>query len=192
MPAAEWGKRLGAPLTAWADGSPSATMGSASLTGGTGTAVIVSMGRAATPAAAPFGNGVAGHVDQTCSEFYDFFTIGGGGTWTVTLPVDNNANCNTNTRDQKKVYWIPPGTLGECTPANSNACWDLIPGARVTISGQNLVVANVTVAELGATPFVAGNPTGGSPTAVRLIGWQRRRAAPPSCGRCRWRLVSLA
>ena len=168
MPSAEWGKRLGAPMTAWADGSPSATMGSASLTGGTGTAVIVSTGRAATPAAAPFGNGVAGYVDQTCSEFYDFFTIGGGGTWSVTLPVDNNTNCNTNTRDQKRVYWIPPSTLGECTPADSSACWDLIPSSRVTISGQNVVVANVTVAELGATPFVAGNPAGGSPTALKV------------------------
>ena len=167
MPPAEWGKRLGAPLTAWADGSPTATMGGASLTGGTGTAVIVSTGRAATPAAAPFGNGVAGHVDQTCSEFYDFFTIDGGGTWTVSVPVDDNASCNTTTRDQKRIFWIPPGTLAQCTPADSTTCWDLI-SSSVSINGQNLEVANVTVADLGATPFVAGNPTGGSPTALRL------------------------
>ena len=66
---------------------------------------------------------------------YDFFTIGGNGTWNVQVPIDDNTNCNTNTLTPKKVAWIT--NLAQCSPATNTACWNAITPISVTISGQN-------------------------------------------------------
>ncbi len=162
--AAEWAKRLGAARNTWAEGSGTAALGNATLSGGSGTAVIVSHGRGA--ANAPFGNGIAPYVDQMCSNFYDFFTIGGSGTWTVQIPVDNTSTCNANVLAPKLGEWIT--NPAQCTPATSSACWSAYPATSITISGQNLLLNGITTAQLGGTPFVAGSTTGTGPTVVSM------------------------
>ncbi|HTP10557.1 MAG TPA: right-handed parallel beta-helix repeat-containing protein, partial [Anaerolineae bacterium] len=167
LSASDWQARLGAPIQAWIDGANAVTLGSANLSGGVGTAVIVDHGRGS--ANAPFGNGIAPYANNMCSDYYDFFTVNGSGSWTVSVPVDNTAACNSQTLDPGKVFWIPYTTnYGvECT-ANNGACWDLV-ATNVITSGQNIVVSNLSVAELGGTPFVAGSTTGTDPTAVALV-----------------------
>jgi subtilisin-like proprotein convertase family protein len=168
MPAAEWPKRLGALIAHWAEGTGSAMLvtgvNTATLSGGGGIAVLVSHGRG--QANAPFGNGVAPYVNQMCSDFYDLFTINGSGTWTAQIPVDNAANCNTNTLTPKRVDWIT--ALAACSPATNTACWNAIDPTRINVSGQNLLIGSLTVGELGGTPFVAGDINGLDPTAIRL------------------------
>ena len=174
MPAGQWTQRLGVPVSSYADGSGSAALGNASMSGGTGTAVIVSMGRAATAAnAAFFGNGVTGHVDAMCSEFYDYFTVGGGGSWTLALPVDvAPTSCTAETLNQNRLYRITD--LSQCSPASNVACWDRV--SSTSHSGSSLVVSGLSAADLGGTHFVAGDAIGTDPTAVQL---ERFRAASP-------------
>jgi hypothetical protein len=169
LSASDWQARLGAPIQSWIDGSNSATLGNASLTGGAGIAVIVSHGRGLVHA--PFGNGVTPHADNMCSDFYDFFTVNGSGNWNVSVPVDNTTACNSQTLNPGKVFWIPYTTTYsvECTPTNP-ACWDLI-ATNVITGGQNIVVANLSAAELGGTPFVAGSDGGNAPTAITLVSF---------------------
>jgi len=161
LPPGDWDKRLGAPVSTWADGTNSASLGDASLSGGTGTAVIVSFGRDNEP----FGNGIAPHVDGTCSDYYDFFVRSATGTWTLEIPVDDNTNCNTNTLINGKLVCIPD--ISECTPATNPNCWDLVAG--VIVNGQNLQKTGLTVSELGGTHFVAGTDLGNDPTSLSLV-----------------------
>jgi hypothetical protein len=162
MPAAEWLKRMGAPVTSYAEGSGGASLGSATLTGGSGVAVITTLGRGT--ASAPFANGVAGHMDAMCSEFYDYFTLGGGGSWTLHLPVDASpAGCVTNTLNQNRMLKITDIT--QCAPTDS-ACWDAIPG--VSHVGSDLTLAGLTAADLDGTHFVANDFNGKTPTAIGL------------------------
>jgi hypothetical protein len=180
LAASDWQARLGAPIQSWIDGSNSVTLGNAHLSGGAGTAVIVEHGRNQTNA--PFGNGIAPHVNNMCSDFYDFFTVNGSGNWNVSVPVDNTADCNSQTLNPGKVFWIPYTTTYsiECTAANP-ACWDLIT-TNVVTSGQNIVVSNLSVAALGGTPFVAGSDGGNDPTAVALVSFVAVPAANDAAG----------
>lgn len=160
MPAAEWLKRMGAPVTSYAEGSGGTSLGSATLTGGTGVAVIASFGRGA--ASAPFTNGVTGHVEVMCSEFYDYFTLGGGGSWTLHLPVDSSpAGCVSNTLNQNRLLRITDIT--QCAPTNQ-ACWNTIPA--VTHLGSDLALAGLTAADLDGTHFVASDIEGKDATAI--------------------------
>jgi hypothetical protein len=160
MPAAEWLKRMGAPVSSYAEGSGGASLGSATLTGGTGIAVIVNFGRGT--ANAPFTNGVAGHVDAMCSAFYDYFTLGGSGSWTLHLPVDATpAGCVDNTLNQNRMLRITD--IAQCAPTDS-ACWHAVPA--VTHTGSDLALAGLTAADLDGTHFVANDTGGGTPTAI--------------------------
>ncbi len=162
LPTGDWGKRLGAAVSSWSEGDNSTSLGSAGLNGGTGTAVIVNHGRGLSNA--PFGNGTAGHGDDTCSDYYDFFVRLASGTWTVQVPVDDNSNCNTNTLAAGALFRITD--VSECAPASNTACWDRISGAAA--NGQNLEIAGLSVSELGGTPMVAGTSQGNDPTAISL------------------------
>jgi hypothetical protein len=178
---ADWQVRLGAPVKTWADGSGNTNLqdssngGNAILTGGSGTAVIISYGRAFTATQAPFSNGVIVYVGQMCSDFYDFFTVGGSGMWSVSVPVDNAATCD-DTYHRGFVYTIPPTTTynTECSPSTNPACWQLVSGNVIT-SGRNITVANLSVSDLGGTPFVAGDVPQHNPTTVTLVNF---RSAP--------------
>ena len=174
-----WEARLGADIEDWSDGDLGATLGLASLSGGSsGTGVIVSHGRN-FPDDAPFGNGIAPHADNMCSEYYDMFTVNASGSnWTASVPVDDNVDCNSYTRDEKRLYWVPDHS--ECYPSNNLACWDLIEPASVVINGQNLEATGLSVSDLGDTPFVAGDNGGSDPTAVTLRSFTTACRIDPS------------
>jgi hypothetical protein len=168
MPAGQWSQRMGAQRSSWAEGTNAASLpvsnGMASLTGRVGTAVIVSHGRGA--ANAPFGNGSAPYVNQTCSDFFDLFTINGSGTYTASLPLDATATCISNTLDLRRIFSIV--NIANCSPSTNTACWAIFSAARVNIVAPNLQITELTVAELGGTPLVAGDVNGGDPTAIQL------------------------
>jgi hypothetical protein len=175
----DWQHRLGSDVHTWVDGNGSATLGNARLTGGTGsTAVIVNQGNGLTNA--PFDNGVTGHGDQMCSDFYDFFTVNGSGTWSVSVPVDSASACD-DTYDRGSIFWIPAsadyGT--ECSPGANPACWDLIT-TNVITGGRSITVTNLSVSDLGGTPFVAGDSHKHDPTAVQLV--RLRASSEPRLG----------
>jgi len=139
------------------------------LTGGTaGTLVVVSHGRGAINNV-PFGNGIAPYATTTCSDYYDFFTLSGIGTFTARVPVDNNPNCNTNTLTPRNVYWVT--NLASCSSATPlTQCWNLIT-AGTSVVGQAIQITGLSNANLGGTPFVAGDPAGRDPTAVTLANF---------------------
>ena len=161
LPSGDWAKRLGADINTWSVGSNSATLGNAKLSGGSGTAVVVSFGRG--QANAPFGNGVTPSVNNMCSDYYDFFVRSASGSWTVTVPVDNSSACNTKTLNQDKLGWI--SDVSHCA-ATDTTCWEHAP--NVSHSGQNLLSSNLTPTQLSGTHFVAGDSDGNDPTAVRV------------------------
>jgi uncharacterized repeat protein (TIGR01451 family) len=164
LPGDGWQRRLGAAIAQWSGGSDSATLGGASLGGGTGIAVIISHGRGS--AAAPFDSGVAPYVDETCSDFYDFFVREATGLWTVRVPVDPTAACSSdpgNPLTNDRLYTIPD--IGDCAPGSAG-CWNLAP--NLSHSGSQLISSGLSPAALSGTPFVAGTPEGLDPTAVQL------------------------
>jgi hypothetical protein len=157
-------------------------LGSASLSGGAGTVAIVRFGRGA--ANAPFGNGISGHVDAMCSEFYDAFTVGGAGSWTLVLPVDvAPPECTSFTLNQNRLFTI--SDLSQCTPTNGE-CWDLAAG--VTHTGSELVLAGLTETDLDGTHFVAGDTGGLDPTSVNV---QSFSIAGSSWSLITWALLAM-
>ncbi len=95
-----WNARLGADVASWKDGTGFVMLNGAWMWQGSGTAIIIDMGRGS--ANAPFGHGVSPYVDQACSSFFDFYDLDGGtGSWTLYLPIDNTTACNTKVRDAK-------------------------------------------------------------------------------------------
>ena len=101
----------------WAEGVGSAALDNATLSGGTGTAVIVNHGHSYLDA--PFGNV---QFENMCSSYYDFFTVNGGGSWSVSVPVDSSPEeCLTQTLDPGRIYWIPAGTdyAADCIAPNN-------------------------------------------------------------------------
>jgi hypothetical protein len=184
---ADWQARLGARVKNWQAGTNTATLldsrngGASSLSGGSGTAVVVSFGRAVNPSEAPFGNGGSGYVNSMCSDFYDFFVLpGGSGTWQVEIPVDNNTNCNAFARNLDVVYFLPVTTTynTSCSPASNPHCWVRVSKANITHPGQMLRISNLAATDLGGTSFVAGSGND-SPTAIQLVSL---RAQPGNDG----------
>ena len=163
--------RLGAPVVSWNDGTGNTTLGGAALSGGTGTAVIVSHGRVS---GGPFGNAT---FSDLCSDYYDFFTVNGAGSWTVVVPVDGG--CGVVLSNQA-LYYIPAGTnyATDCTLGNL-VCWDLVPGASTVM--QTLQISALSAAQLGGTQFVAGRaPDASDPTAIELVGFDAHRNGIPA------------
>jgi hypothetical protein len=165
-----WSRRLGAAVSDWSAGANSTTLGSAALSGGTGTAVIIDFGRGSLNA--PFGVGVPPFVNQVCSNYYDFYVLpGGSGSWTVFLPIDLSlSGCQTNVLFAEVAYTIDPASYNtECTTSTSLACWDPIPtGSILADTANNRLLITQSAAQLVYTHIVAGDATGKDPTAVTL------------------------
>jgi len=176
-----WSYRLGSAVSSWADGAGSATLDAASLSSessSTDTTVIVSFGRATNADEAPFGNGVIGNVNQTCSDFYDYFVeVGATGTWALNLPVDNVFSCNY-TRDNDRLFTI--NDLSQCSPADNPQCWQQVTG--VSHSGQIFTLTGLTSSALDGTHFVAGDTDGTDPTVLDLIQFNTSRKMPLGLG----------
>lgn len=184
---AGWDRRLGADAVSWAAGTAggTATLGSSSLApaGGSGVPVIISFGRGSLNA--PFGNGIPPFVNRTCSDYYDYYVVGGAGNWTIAMPVDVSTDCTNNVLYTELAYKITPGTYdGECSTSNNTMCWDRIPESAILVSGNTLLITQ-SAAELGYTHITAGDASGMDPTVVRL---ENLKAAP---GQNAWLPVGL-
>lgn len=166
--APDWDKRLGAAVIAYGVGS----LGNASVTGGTGTAVIVSHGRGHENA--PFGQATVEDGNTQCSDYYDVFVQAGSGTWQVSIPIDMGTGCDSvyQARLIAMLNMAP-----ECTDGSPpGGCWDsaLDYGTSITqVSDSNsrrLRVNGLPTLALQGTPFVSGNQDDLGPTTVALIG----------------------
>jgi len=177
---ADWGERLGAPVESYGIGS----LGIASLTGGTGTAVIVSHGRGSL--SAPFGQATVADGNTQCSDYYDYFVQSGGGTWTVNVPIDNGVGCDSvyNSRRLFLFDLNDVACLAGPNPDPDGSCWNslLENGAILTqvASGSNrwLRWSNVGTSELQGTPIVSGNQDDLDPTAVSLQSFGLQSGLP--------------
>ena len=173
--AADWAKRLGAPVSSWGMG----TLGAAKLEpqpGSTGTGIIVSHGNSAVP----FDQGVFPYSSQVCSDYYDFFVLNGSGDWKVTVPVDAIEACDVPLTNVKLfVFATLDNTPDFATcaagpsPNADPACWDSVGdagGESITsdFSTRTLIWTTASVGELNGTPIVAGTTGGADPTAVTL------------------------
>jgi len=172
--------RLGAAVAGWSESGALGDSGNGrdaaiAAVDGTGTGVIVSHGRGT--AQAPFGK-VSGDA-APCSDYYDFFVLGGstGSTWDVTLPVDDTAGCNANTAGgtpaTNKLFLFALTVEGapDTTCVPGPACWNLYAG---TISRDGaappfaLTAESVSLVMLGSTPAVAGDENGYDPNLITL------------------------
>ena len=129
---------------------------------GPGTGVIIDFGSGS--ANAPFGVGVAPFANQTCSNYYDFYSTGGAG-WTVVLPINTGLpGCSTNALTARRAFMITD--VSQCAPATNTACWDVIPTGQITVNGSNLEITGLSLA---GTHIVAGDSSNGlDPTAIQL------------------------
>lgn len=165
----DWNKRLGAAVEGYGMGS----LGLASITGGTGTAVVISHGRGSLNA--PFGQATVEDGNTQCSDYYDFFVLSASGTWTVNVPIDNGNGCDVvyNSRTVFRFDFSSSCMAGP-NPDPDPACWNsiLANGGLVTqvSSGANrwLRWGNVPASALQGTPIVGGNQENLDPTAVSL------------------------
>ena len=165
-----WATRLGAAVESYGIGS----LGQATVTGGSGTAVIVSHGRGSDNA--PFGQATIEDGNTQCSDYYDVFVQSGSGTWIVTIPVDMGTGCDSvyQARLIAMLNMAP-----ECTDGSQiGGCWDsaLDYGTSITQvaegSNRGLRVNGLPTSALQGTPFVSGNQDDLGPTAVTLGGLQ--------------------
>jgi hypothetical protein len=170
-----WSRRLGADVVSsvWGLSGGQVSLGNANLvpdgSGGSGTPVIISLGR--DSANAPFGNGVAPYVNDICSDFYDFYVAYGGGTWIVGLPVDTSpATCTSFTLRNEVAYRINPAKYdSSCAVAADQGCWDLIDRSLViSDSVNNRLLITQSALDLAYEHITTGDPAGNDPTAIEL------------------------
>ncbi|WP_420632226.1 DUF7594 domain-containing protein [Candidatus Leptofilum sp.] len=167
LPQSAWDARLGAEVVEWIDVSSRvgrAKLGDAELesSDNSGTAVLVSYGRSGSNA--PFNEPLTGGV--LCSDYYEVFTRGtptGGATWTLNIPVDDNAACNADVLAQQALLQV--GNIADCPGAS---CWDA--AASVTTNGQTLQISGLSTAALTRGTFAADVTGNITPTATPTPG----------------------
>jgi hypothetical protein len=154
---AEWDARLGAPVLSWADGTDSALLGEAGLSGGTGLALIVDHGDEP-----PF---ISSSSETMCSDYYDFSVgNGGAGVWDASIPVNTSIGGCATTLDEHKMSWVEPLNVNSCATDEAN-CWVKWVAADQLQPGI-LTAIGIGTDELQGTPFVAGSSGGTDPTSI--------------------------
>ena len=170
LPQAAWDARLAAEVINWTDVSSRvgrAKLGDAELesSDNSGTAVLISYGRSLDNA--PFSEPLTGGV--LCSDYYELFSRGaasGGATWTLNIPVDDNAACSADVLAQQALRQV--GNPADCTGSGSPTCWDT--AVNVTTNGLRLQITGLSTAALTRGTFAA-NVTGNlTPTATPTPG----------------------
>ena len=164
LPQSTWDARLAAAVVDWTDVSSRvgrAKLGDAELesSDNSGTAVLVSYGR--SPTNAPFNEPL---TDGTlCSDYYELFargTVSAGATWTLNIPVDDNAACNADVLAQQALRQVVDPA--DCTGTGNPACWDTT--ANVTTNGQTLQISGLATAALARGTFAADASNSLQPT----------------------------
>jgi hypothetical protein len=164
---ADWGKRLGAEIESWGED----TLGDASISGGTGTGVVISHGRGSGNA--PFDQATTEDGNSQCSDYYDFFVApGGSGTWDVTVPIDDIGGCDAVYNNRALFLFDASGT---CMTSGSPDvdCWDhLVDNLGYTVAqlgNRKLRWSGASTANLGGTPLASGNQDLNDPTAINMV-----------------------
>lgn len=164
-----WAFLLGSAVSTWSDGTGTVTLADGIATDdasfvGSGTLVIVNHGSGLGNV--PFGKGIPADTgaSQQCADFYDFFAIGGSGSYDVSIPVDG-ATCAAGTIDDKLFEFALNGSGAPNMTCNPDtACWNSILATRV----GDVLTSNVAAADLQGTPFAAPSVNNNDPTAVSL------------------------
>ncbi len=163
-----WAFLLGAVVSTWTDGTGTVTLadgtaGANSSFAGNGTLVIVNHGSGLGNV--PFGKGIPADTGASqCADFYDFFAIGGSGTYNVSIPV-NGTICTSGDIDAKLFQFALNGSDAPdlaCSP--DTACWNTIAATRA----GDVLTSTVDWTMLRGTPFAAPSANNNDPTAVSL------------------------
>lgn len=151
--AVQFEERLGSPASTYVEGAGALTLGRASLAAGTGSRVIVNLGRSTS--APPFGNGTVTGLGSLTSDFFVVcLARNGSARGDLTVTADNVTPGATGHR----LYHI--ASTVDCSPSTNMACWDY--------TGQSGASAGASL--LDSTPgeghFVLGNEV--DPTAITI------------------------
>jgi hypothetical protein len=159
--------RLGAPVVSYTDGTSSVSLADAIAGGnaafsGAGTLVIVNHGSGLSNV--PFDKGIDPDANNSCADFYDFFAIGGSGSYDVSIPV-NGSLCGSSVISDTLFEFALTASYApdtSCTP--DTACWNAMSANR---SG-NVLTSQVDHNDLLGTPFAAPSVNNNDPTALTL------------------------
>lgn len=192
--AQDWQYRLGAAVQAWSEGDGSAALDdlgdpavqNATLSGGTGTAVIVSYGAGTDENNAPFAKNDPDAGNQPiCSDYFDVFVLPGAtGTWQAQVPRYADAvqpgcsNVTTLYTFDLESQDTPAYTAACAVPPsdNLNACyWNDTPATQ---SGGTFTLGGQTPPDLLGTPLALGQIDDSNPTSITLLAF----AAQPGHG----------
>lgn len=168
-----WNYRLGSVVDAYADATggtvslADSTMNGNATLSGAGRLVLVSHGRAATVAEAPFGKAVPGEIGANqCTDFYDAFTIGGSGVYDLSLPIDPGA-CQTVAAAHPSIqrFQVEGDGSPDATCTSSTPCWNNL---LATWDGANseLDAVGVPIGFFIGTPFTAPSINSNNPTVI--------------------------
>lgn len=168
-----WNYLLGADVVTFNDGTGTISLadglngGNASLTGA-GTLVIVNHGTGL--ANVPFGKGIPGDTNNACSDFYDMFSIGGSGSYDVSIPIKTGGLtlCDENATGNPRIFeFLIDGGDGSpdtsCSP--DTACWVAV---TATYSSGVLTASGLAEINLRGTPFATPSEFDNAPTAITL------------------------
>jgi hypothetical protein len=142
---------------------------------GSGTLAIVFHDSGLT--AVPFGKGVLAPTQNACAEYYDFFVLGGSGSYTLLLPVKADACATYLEAHPWVLHFLLDGsgvTQPTCTPINT--CW--VSVAATYNSTNRQLSATLSVDLLHGTPFSAPNEVGQTPSVIQLLDLEARSSGP--------------
>jgi hypothetical protein len=179
--AGQYEQRLGAPVSTYIEGAGALALGRASLAAGTGSRVIVNMGRGAQP----FNNGTVLGLGAQTSDFFAFCRSRDGSALGAITVTSDPVGAGT---DGHRLYQIAATT--ECSPSTNTACWDLAG----TESSSAVSIAGATSAALSPESgfereghYVIGNQV--DPTAIAVSSLT---ASPAQTNQAWWLLVAPA
>jgi hypothetical protein len=160
----DYDERLGAKVSSYTEGSGALTLGNASLASGTGSQVLINLGRDTSNP--PFNNGTTSGLGALVSDFFAACSSRNGtSVGTITITGDSVSPGAEGFR----LYEIMDAA--DCSPADNTACWDYagaVDGdgnptgnAHCTTTGCSVTDENTSEGH-----FVVGN--GEDPTLVTL------------------------
>jgi hypothetical protein len=170
--AAQYEQRLGAPVSTYIEGTGALALGRASLAAGTGSRVIVNMGRG-TP---PFNNGTVLGLGAQTSDFFAFCLARDGSALGAITVTSDPVAAGTNGHRLYKVT-----NTAECSPSTNTACWDLagtVPSSAVSASGAISAVLSPQSGYEQEGHYVIGNQV--DPTAIAISSFTTNSSAQAS------------
>jgi hypothetical protein len=163
--------RLGAPVVSYTDGTSSVSLADAIAGGnaafsGAGTLVIVNHGSGLSNV--PFDKGIDPDANNSCADFYDFFAIGGSGSYNVSIPISTDCQSDADiTTNAPKLFQFLLDGVGApdtaCSP--DTACWNAL---TASYGSGALTVSGINSDDLLGTPFAAPSTDNNDPTALTL------------------------